>query len=437
MKKILTSCVVLVMALLVGMGPGTTTAEAGSFRVKGVWVSCFEFEQVGLSNKTESEFRKNANTLFGNIKSSGCNTVYFHVRSHDDAIYPSSVTGWSKWVSRNKTALPYNPLKILVEYAHKYGLKFHAWMNPYRITSKKVLDPSKEETVDRIVAQVKEIVNNYGVDGIHFDDYFYPTNEKKYNGVDTYSRMEYVNEMVRKVYKAVKAKSSRLQFGISPSGNVKYCEKIGADVKTWMSKSGYVDYIIPQIYWSDQYLLDGKKTALFKERLAEWRSLNQRDVPMYIGLALYKGGYSLKDDLGWKKRSNNIANQLAQIKAGNTEGYVLFSYTNFYSAKAAKEMKNYLAKIGTVKLNKKKKTLRAGKTFKLSATVAPARISGKVKWKSSNGKIATVTRNGTVKAKRKGKVKIYAYCGKLKQKCDVKVLAKKKTSKKSSKKKKK
>ena len=68
----------------------------------------------------------------------------------------------------------YDPLAILVESAHKYGLKFHAWMNPYRITQKKIYDPAKKSTTSRIMLAVREVIDNYPVDGIHFDDYFYP-----------------------------------------------------------------------------------------------------------------------------------------------------------------------------------------------------------------------------------------------------------------------
>lgn len=430
MKRIIMLFSVLCMAVVAWAGTGTT-AQAGSLSIRGVWVSCFEYEDLGLNDKSESEFTVNADTLFRNIKANGCNTVYFHVRSFDDAIYPSSVVGWSVRISKNGEALPYDPLKILVSCAHKYGLKFHAWMNPYRVTSKKVLDPAAEETVERITAQVKEIVKNYNVDGIHFDDYFYPTNEKKYKKVSKADRMKNVNGMIQKVYQAVKSKSSRLQFGISPAGDIDYCEEIGADVRTWMSQSGYIDYIVPQIYWSDQYIMGGSQTALFKERLARWRENNKRDVPMYIGLALYKAGEKLSEDPGWTKKSNNIANQLKQIMAGNTEGYVLFSYTDLYRSAAAKEVGKYLKAIAGMKLNKKKKTLRVGKTFVLTATLSPARLAGKaVKWTSSNKKIAKVTKSGKIKAKKKGKVIIYATYGGVQKKCTVKVLAKKKKKKK-------
>ena len=320
----------------------------------------------------------------------------------------------------------YDPLKLLVYYAHKHGLQFHAWMNPYRVTPEKVLNPGKASTTKRIVAQVKEIINNYDVDGIHFDDYFYPSEDAKYKKLSKAKKKANVNVMVKAVYQAVKEKDKKLQFGISPAGTTDYCAKIGADIETWMSQAGYVDYIIPQIYWSDRYILEGKKTKLFKERLAEWRSLNKLDIPMYIGIALYKAGSVLKDDPGWYKSSNNIAKQLTQIKSGNSEGYVLFSYTNLYHSDGAKEIKNYLQKIAKIKLSKKKKTLRAGKKYKISVTAWPPRVANNIKWKSSNKKIATVTKKGRVKAKKKGKVKIYAYYGNKKRVCKITIKGKKK-----------
>lgn len=424
MKRYMLMIAVILMAITGGWIQGEKV-QAGTLGTRGVWVSCFEFEQFGLKDKSESVFRANADRIFANIKASGCNTVYFHVRSYDDAIYPSSVVGWSKYISGSGSALSYNPLSILISSAHKYGLQFHAWMNPYRVTAKKVLDPGLTSTTERIVRQVKEIVEHYPVDGIHFDDYFYPTNEKKYNKVSKATRMKHVNTMVQKVYNTVKAKSKKLKFGISPAGDISYCEKIGADVKTWLSQSGYVDYIVPQIYWSDRYIMAGKQTKLFSNRLAAWRAINVKDIPMYIGLALYKTGYSLKEDPGWQKSSKNIASQLKLIRAGNTEGYVLFSYTDLYRSGAAKEIKHYLETIGKISISKKKKTLKVGKKYKLSAKAWPSRMQGSVKWRSANRKIATVSKSGVVKAKKKGKVRIYAYYGTLKKYCTIKVKKKK------------
>lgn len=424
MKRITIYLAVVLMVFILWCGQDNE-AKAGTLHTRGVWVSCFEFEKCGLTDKTENVFRKNVNKMFARIKASGCNTVYFHVRAYDDAIYPSRITGFSKYLSTSGKLPAYDPLQIIVSSAHRYGLKIHAWMNPYRLTSKKVLNPSKTATINRIVSQVKEIINGYAVDGIHFDDYFYPTNEKKYSKVSKKTKKENVNTMIREVYRTIKAKKKTLQFGISPAGNIQYCEKIGADVKTWLSVPGYVDYLVPQIYWSDKYWENGKVVKMFSKRLAEWQSINKSDVPMYIGLALYKAGTTLPEDRGFGISSSNIAKQIKKIRKVNVEGYVLFSYTSLYSTEAAKELKHYLQCIGKITLNKKKKTIRAGKKFKLKAKKWPSQIKN-VKWRSSNKKIATVSKKGMVKAKRKGKVKIYAYYGKLKKSCLVVVKKKKK-----------
>ena len=290
--------------------------------------------------------------------------------------------------------------------------------------NKYVLNPASENTIEHLENTIREVVENYDIDGIHFDDYFYPTNIKKYKKVPAATRRQNVNVMVRKVYQTVKQKKKSLKFGISPAGDITYCEKIGADVRTWLSQSGYVDYIIPQIYWSNNYIMSGKKTALFNERLAKWREINKRDVPMYVGLALYKTGYSLKEDPGWKKSSGNIASQIRQIRSGNTEGYVFFAYKDLIRSGAAKELKKYYKEIGKISLNKKKKKLRTGKKYRLRASFWPANLHGKIKWKSSNKKIAGVSKKGVVKAKKKGTVRIYAIYGTMKKSC--KIIVKKK-----------
>lgn len=421
MKRLVVFFMLLFFSAL-GSMRHATEAEAGSLSSRGVWVSCFEYGDIGLAGKSETEFCAAAEQLFSNIRENGCNAVYFHVRSFDDAIYPSSVTGWSKRLLAGGGAPSYDPLKILVRISHKYGIKFHAWMNPYRVTMKKTLNPGSQATLDRIVKQVKEILNRYAVDGIHFDDYFY-TSEKKYKKVAKAKRMENVNKMVHEVHKAVRKKGK--VFGISPAGDISYCEKIGADIKTWMSRKGYVDYIVPQIYWSDDYMLNGKKTKLFKERLELWRSLNTRDIPMYVGMAAYKAGEKVTYDRGWKKSNTNLSRQLRQIRSGNTEGFVLFCYTDLYRTGAQKELRNFLGELGSLRLNYKKITKKKGKSFRLRASsVWPSRLRQKLRYYSKNKKIATVNKKGKVTARKAGKTRIYVYCGKKKKSCLVRVRSK-------------
>lgn len=418
MKRVVYMVVVALLWILLEPA-AANVAEAGSLSVRGVWVSCFEYGDIGLTaDKTESEFVANADRVFANIRSYGCNTVYFHVRSFDDAIYPSSVTGWSERFLNGSKAPSYNPLKLLVRSAHRAGLKFHAWMNPYRVTMKKTLDPGDDATTSRIVKQVKEILNHYDVDGIHFDDYFY-TSEKKYKDISEKERMENVSKMVHKVHKACRNKGKI--FGISPAGDISYCRSIGADVETWLSKKGYVDYIIPQLYWSDEYKLNGKKKKLFKERLAKWRSINKTDRPMYIGLALYKAGEKVKNDMGWRNSSTNISRQINQIRSGNSEGYVLFCYSDLFREGAKKELTNYLGNIATIRISAGNGALKKGKTRKMSVAVWPSMAAGKLKIRTGNTKIATVNSKGVITAKKPGKVRIYVSCGKKVKSCLIKV----------------
>ncbi len=152
------------------------TAQAEEDEVRAVWVSFYEYKGAGLKNKPEGTFRVNADKMFRNIRDNGCNTVYFHVRAFDDAIWPSDNFEFSTYMGQEPE---YDPLAILIETAHKYGLSFHAWMNPYRITQKKIYDPSKPSTNSRILLAVREVIDQYEVDGIHFDDYFYPSKGHK------------------------------------------------------------------------------------------------------------------------------------------------------------------------------------------------------------------------------------------------------------------
>ena len=306
--------------------------------VRGVWVAYCDYKNMGLYNKSEEEFRKNADTMFAKFKKDKINTVYFHVVPCNDSIYPSKYLKWSKYMFEK--APSYDPLEILIETSHKYDIAFHAWLNPYRKKMGVSFNPGKTSSINRIVKIVNEIIKNYDVDGIHFDDYFYPSN-KQFKKVSVKTRKKNVNKMVKKVYKTVKAYDENLLFGISPAGNVSYAESIGCDLEAWMSEDGYIDYIIPQIYWSDVYKLNGKKTKLYTQRLAQWTSMNENDTPMIIGLALYRAGKRDYNDKGWRKSNNNIVTQIKKEKAAGCQGFVLFSSTHMYSKAAKKEMKNY------------------------------------------------------------------------------------------------
>lgn len=420
----------LLLGTVLFCGMSAMMVSAGTVyakEVRAVWVSFYEYEGAGLKNKGEEEFRQNADQMFRNIRDNGCNTVYFHVRAFDDAIWPSDNFDFSSYMGDGTPS--YDPLAILIEAAHKYKLSFHAWMNPYRITQKKIYDPSEESTTSRILLAVREVIDNYAVDGIHFDDYFYPSKGhkqySKYSSLSVKKKMSYTNAMVQTVYNTVKQKSPTLQFGISPAGNVEYCESIGADVKTWMSVPGYVDYIIPQIYWSNVYMLGGKKTKLFDQRLRQWRQLNTAGVEMYIGLGLYRGGMKDSSDLGWGRSSKVVASEISKTRrSSGVSGYSLFSYESLYKKACQKEVKNMLSRISTVKIKAASgRKMKRGQRVKLTASVWPLRLGQSVTWKSSNRKIATVSQRGVVRARKKGTVKMYAKKGSRKAVIRIQVVA--------------
>lgn len=415
--------IILCMAAVFWLsGAGVAQAK----EVRAVWVSFFEYESAGLKDKSESVFRQNADKMFRRIRDNGCNTVFFHVRAFDDAIWLSDNFEFSSYMGEYEP--DYDPLAILVESAHKYKLSFHAWMNPYRITQKKVYDPSQQSTKSRILLAVKEVIDGYPVDGVHFDDYFYPGSShkqyKKYASVSKKKKMQNVNTMIRSVYDMVKQKSPALQFGISPAGNVEYCESVGADIKTWMSTTGYIDYIVPQIYWSNSYKLAGKMTKLFDERLREWKELNTGNITMYIGLGLYRGGMRDSADRGWSRSSKVVASQISKTRrSAKVSGYALFSYESLYKKACRKEVKNMLSRISTVKISGGKSSLKRGQKMSLKATVFPRRLGQSVVWKSSSRRIASVSKNGLVNARKTGTVKIYAKKGSRKAVLRLKVVA--------------
>lgn len=317
------------------------TLPATTSGIRGVWVSFGDFEGAGLYNKSESVFTKNADTYFKKLKKDGINTLYFHTVPCNDAIYPSKYLKWSHYMF--ESAPDYDPMKILIDTAHKYDMTFHAWLNPYRKKPGVIFNPGKASSQKRIVRIVKEIIQNYDVDGIHFDDYFYPAQGKgqQFYKVPIKKRKKVINAMVKKVYQTVKNHDESLLFGISPAGNVEYAESLGCDLDSWLSKDGYMDYIIPQIYWSDQYRIGRKTVTMYTNRLNKWVNLNKNDTPMFIGLALYRAGSYDSSDLGWRRKNNNLVTQIRKLNKKGCEGYILFSSTYLYKNETKKEVAKY------------------------------------------------------------------------------------------------
>ena len=306
--------------------------------VVGVWVSYGDFSKLGLYNQSEDGFRENAAEFLDDAGVYGVNTVYFHVRAFRDAAYDSEHFPMASYVWDRSDKISYDPLKVMIELAHERDMELHAWMNPYRNTDfdKAILDPALDSTTEEILLCVEEVIDNYDVDGIHFDDYFY----EEGNSLPENEKIENVNRMIRAVYEKVHEAGRELVFGISPAGNTAYCRSIGADPETWLSEEGYVDYIIPQIYWTDEHTAQWRDN-MFSDTLDEWCELNVNNREIYIGLALYKAGKTETEDPGWENSSENISDQVIQIREKGCDGYVFFSAGDFYRAGADDELGNY------------------------------------------------------------------------------------------------
>jgi len=293
-------------------------AISGEFRA--VWFS-FKDWQAFLKGRNEQDFRNVFSTVCQSSRDNGLNAIIVHVRSHNDAAYPSSYYPWSDEMTGGDPG--YDPLAIMTDIAHAHGLQIHAWINPYGYRNGVYSGDASLATKDNIIAGIKEILDKYPVDGIHFDDYFPPL------GASTH------NALLKDVYNTVHAYGR--VFGVSPQGNIENNIAAGADIGTWMSQPGYIDYICPQLYWSNNYGKAGDVT-MYSDRLAKWKALDTAGIPMYIGLAAYRVGEASKSDLGWSLKSDNLSGQINELRGAGCQGYILFNYSAMISPTCATEM---------------------------------------------------------------------------------------------------
>lgn len=329
----------VIMVVLLGISMCDRTDDGrSSEELRGVWVSYIDYGNLGLTDQTEEGFRANAERFYDRAEEMHINTVFFHVRAFRDAAYKSDHFPMSRNIWTGAEEIPYDPLEIMIELAHEHDIQLHAWLNPYRNHSfgQEILDPADEASTEEIVLCVEEILENYEVDGVHFDDYFYAEDDT----LNAYAKKENVNRMIREVYEAVHNAEGDVLFGISPAGNTGYCESLGADIKTWLSEEGYVDYIAPQIYWTDEHTA-AWRDKMFSDTLAEWESLNKINVPLYPGLALYKAGTGEPDDPGWQNRDDNIAFQVKAIRESGCGGFILYSASDIFRSGAESELMEY------------------------------------------------------------------------------------------------
>jgi uncharacterized lipoprotein YddW (UPF0748 family) len=325
---------------------------------RGLWVATFHNidwpSQPGLDSARQ---KQEMLAILDRAVALRLNVVVLQVRSSCDAIYESKIEPWSEYLTGRMgqaPSPPYDPLQFAVAEAHKRGLELHAWFNPYRarlrdpktpVAASHVtvqhpalvraygplywLDPAEQGTQDYSLSVVMDVVRRYDIDGIHFDDYFYPypekTNGQEINFPDDAPwrrykaqggrmsqgdwRRENVNRFVHAVYQAIKKEKPWVKFGISPFGiwrpscppqisGFDAFEKLYCDSRKWLAE-GWLDYCAPQLYWPvDQ------KAQSFPALLQWWAGQNSRHRTLLAGMKVN----------GWKDVPNNATEEAHEIE---------------------------------------------------------------------------------------------------------------------------
>lgn len=320
------------------------------------------------------EQKKEAIVILDRVKQLNMNAVVFQVRPQADALYKSDLEPWSYYLTGQQGKAPepfYDPLELWVTEAHARGLELHVWFNPYRANHpankselapnslvkakpnlvKKLgnngyywMDPTMKEVQDHSYAVVMDVVRRYDIDGVHFDDYFYPYAEyndgKDFPDDDTYKayqekggkmergdwRRDAVNKFIKRTYEGIKAVKPWVKFGISPFGTYRANVPAGygssfdqyatlyADAKLWLNK-GWVDYFTPQLYWPISRIM-----LSYPVLLNWWASENTKGRNIWPGLSLSMRGTS-------KETATEIVNQIMVTRGiiPDGPGNMLFS----------------------------------------------------------------------------------------------------------------
>lgn len=326
MKKLIN---ILSLILLFSAVTLADNVENPKREFRGAWLHVIGQSQ--WQNKTTEQQKAYMIEQIEKLHDAGCNALIFQVRPTADALYKSDLEPWSSWLTGKRGKAPnpmWDPMEFAIEEAHKRGMEFHAWLNPYRVTSnaKEVLpanhisrmepqrfftyngqvlfDPAYQENRDYICKVIDDITERYDVDAIHIDDYFYPYPAQGKAIPDNASYLKFglgknlkdwrrhnVDLLIEQINKTIKERKPWVRFGVSPFGiwrnkrtdprgsestGLQNYDDLYADVLLW-AKKGWIDYLAPQLYWS----LDTK--AAPSRKLVKWWSDNAGDVDIYVG----------------------------------------------------------------------------------------------------------------------------------------------------------
>lgn len=343
--------------------------------IRAVWLAIYEIAP-SFSSTDEEKYKQQIEDVMENLKAVCTTDIFLQVRANCDSIYPSQYFKPNSAFQKDGR-LRFDALKIIIDCAHESNIKVHAWINPYRISAtdgvdeddpifrsvenddiytsgkKAYLKPVSDEARRLVLNGIREILS-YDVDGIHIDDYFYPTSEKEIdeseyssyiNAGGTLSLSDWrranVSSLVSSIYSLVKSSGTGRIFSISPAADIdKNRDTLYADVELWSSTAGYADMIIPQIYFGFE-----NESQPYKKCLDRWVETVKCDsVRLVVGLSVYKSGQddsyagSGKDE--WKENSDIIKREVEYLREKDCAGYALFSYHHMLSESCEKEMKN-------------------------------------------------------------------------------------------------
>lgn len=320
-------------------------------------------EQIDLKNEIDK--------MVTNLKENDFNGIILQVRAFSDAIYDSKIFSPSlKIVDDENDKLNLDILDYFIKKSHENNIKLIAWINPYRIRNTKDLtsisennvvykylnttnieindngiyfNPASEEVLNLILEGVEEVVKNYDIDGILYDDYFYPSktidldnyNLYKENGgkktLDEFRRNN-INRLISTTYEKIKSIKNNVLFGISPSGNINnnYNDEY-LDIN-YCIENNLIDFIMPQIYYGFN-----NESMPFKNTIDTWSNLvKDTNINFYVALALYKSGtkdtYAKSGNNEWIENSDIITKQIVVSRNSyNYKGFSIFRYDYFFN----------------------------------------------------------------------------------------------------------
>lgn len=361
--------------------PLAVTVEKPEEEIRGLWVTYMALDVEDETDK-EAAFHDRIDSVIDDMTGAGLNTMIVQVRPFSDALYPSRYYPWSHILTGVQGLDPgFDPLAYIIQAAHAHDIMVHAWVNPYRISTANTpssfsddnpyvrnsglgaeingglyLNPASDDAKMLIVNGVREIAENYDVDGIQFDDYFYPPDCGDFDAEDYEAycettasplslaefRKENVSSLIAAVYRAVHETDRDLLFGVSPQGNLGNNEELYADVEKWCAEQGYIDYICPQIYFS----LDNPKLT-FEEGLRDWLDLKKHDgLSLYIGLPAYKAGTDA-DSGTWLDSDSILKTEIEITRECGADGFMLYSSDSFHNEDNAAEIQNVIRYLTT------------------------------------------------------------------------------------------